>query len=182
MGNIRITGGAVLNTIVKLIKDWVIPILIALAITFLVNKFIFFNIQVPSESMYPTIKIGDRIMVLRIPRTNSLKRGDIVVFNSKELKEVLVKRLMGLPGDEITIDENGNVAINGRLVEEPYVLKKDGSVAKTFKVPEGSFFFMGDNRPVSWDSRKWEQPYIPKEAIMGKAFFRIYPFNRFGKL
>jgi len=167
--------------LVKFIKDWVIPILIALVITVLINKLVFFNIQVPTSSMYPTIKEGDRIAVLRVHDLSKLKRGDIVVFQSDELSETLVKRLIGLPGDTVEIREGEQVYINGTLFEQDFSYSVDDYTG-TFKVPEGCYFFLGDNRAGSYDSRRWVNPYIPGDAIMGRAAIRIFPFNRFGKL
>lgn len=111
--------------LVKFIKDWVIPILIALVITVLINKLVFFNIQVPTSSMYPTIKEGDRIAVLRVHDLSKLKRGDIVVFQSDELSETLVKRLIGLPGDTVEIREGEQVYINGTLFEQDFSYSVD---------------------------------------------------------
>lgn len=171
----------------KVFNEWIIPIGIAIILAFLVNKFVFFNVRIPTESMYPTIKIGDRALVTRIYNFNKLKRGDIIVFESKELKdengknERLIKRLIGLPGDEIVVQNDGKVLINGKEIDEPYV-KNNGGKSGTYKVPEGHYFFLGDNRPVSLDARYWKNTYIPKEDIQGKAQFTIFPFSRMGKL
>jgi signal peptidase I len=165
----------------KFVKDWIIPILIALVITILINKLVFFNIQVPTSSMYPTIKEGDRITVLRIHDLSKLKHGDIVVFHSDELKETLVKRLIGLPGDTIEIREGEQVYVNGIVFKQDFTYSVDDYTG-TFTVPEGCYFFMGDNRAGSYDSRKWANPYISADDIMGRAAIRIFPFNRFGKL
>ena len=167
--------------LIKFIKDWVIPILIALVITVLINKLLFFNIQVPTSSMYPTIKEGDRIAVLRVHNLSKLKHGDIVVFYSHELKETLVKRLIGLPGDTVEIKEGEQVYLNGTKFEQDFSYSIDNYTG-TFTVPEGCYFFLGDNRAGSYDSRKWNNPYILSEDIMGRASIRIFPFNRFGKL
>lgn len=165
----------------KFVKDWIIPILIALVITILINKLVFFNIQVPTSSMYPTIKEGDRIAVLRIHDLSKLKRGDIVVFHSDELNETLVKRLIGLPGDTVEIREDEQIYINGVLFEQNFSYSVDDYTG-TFTVPKDCYFFLGDNRASSYDSRKWANPYIYKDDIMGKAAIRIFPFSRFGKL
>jgi signal peptidase I len=130
--------------------------------------------------MYPTIKIGDRITVTRVYDKSKLKRGDIVVFYSYELKDRLIKRLIGLPGDEIDIKDNGQVFINGNKIEEPYVVYKE-ELGKQFKVPQDKYFFLGDNRADSRDARRWNNPYIDSKDIQGKAQFVIYPFKRFGK-
>lgn len=162
------------------IKNWVSPILVAIILATLINKFLFYNIRVPSESMYPTIKVGDRITVTRVYDKSKLKRKDIVVFYSNELKETLIKRLIGLPGDEIDIKADGQVFINGNKTDEPYVVYKE-ELSKQFKIPPDKYLFLGDNRASSLDSRKWENPYIDSKDIKGKAQFIIYPFKRLGK-
>ena len=88
---------------------------------------------------------------------------------------------MDLPNDEVEIKEDGSVYINKKKINESYVVNPGGKTGK-FKVPEDSYFFMGDNRINSLDARYWEKPYIPKKDIMGKARIIISPFSRFGKL
>lgn len=161
-------------------KEWIIPISAALLIAMLINKFLFFNVYVPTGSMIPTINIDDKMIVTRIYNTNNIKRGDIIVFYSDELKENLIKRVIGLPGDHIVIHD-GIVNINGNDLKEDYV-KNNDKYNGTFDVPQDEFFFLGDNRSVSFDARKWGNPYIDKDIIKGKAAFRFYPFNRIGSL
>jgi len=162
------------------IKEWLLPILVAVTLATLINRFLFFNIKVPSGSMYPTIKIGDKITVTKVYNKSKLKRGDIIVFYSYELKERLVKRLIGLPGDEIVIKDKGQTFINGIKVKEPYVVYPE-NLDKKFKVPKNKYLFLGDNRADSFDARRWKNPYIDGKDIEGKAQFVLYPFNRFGK-
>jgi len=164
----------------KIFSNWVFPIIAAIIIAVLIKELIFFQIKVPSESMYPTIKISDRIIVTRVYNKGNLKRGDLIVFESNELKETLIKRLIGIPGDEVVIKNKGKVFINGKRSEEPYVVYGE-DLDKKFKVPKGKYLFLGDNRAASLDARKWVDPYIDSKDIEGKAQFIIYPFNRFGK-
>jgi signal peptidase I len=164
----------------KVFIDWVIPIGVAIIAAILINKFLFFQVSVPSESMYPTIKIGDRITTTRVYNKEKLKRGDIVVFYSREIGKTLIKRLIGLPGDNIKINELGQVFINEEKLDEPYVVNKSNKQGE-FKVPENKYFFLGDNRAGSADARGWAEPYIEAKEIKGKAQFIVYPFNRFGK-
>lgn len=165
----------------KIFKDYIIPILVAIILAVLIRQFLFFKIMVPTASMYPTIKDNDQIIVTRIYNRNSLKRGDIVVFKSVELKEELIKRLIGLPNDTIKINEDGSVYVNGEKINQSYVVNNGGKFG-AFKVPAGHYFFLGDNRSNSLDSRYWQNPYIDWSDIEGKARFIIYPFNRFGDL
>ena len=161
-------------------KDWVLPILAALAIAFLVNKFIFFNVYVPTGSMIPTINENDKILVTRIYNPEKIKRGDIIVFHSDELDETLIKRAIGLPGDHIEIKE-GVLYINGEVIKEEYV-KNNDNFSGSFDVPQGKFFFLGDNRAHSNDARLWSNSYIDESQIKGKAQFKFYPFNDMGML
>lgn len=162
-----------------IIKDYIAPIVIAIILAFFIRKFVIFQISVPSESMYPTIKIGDRIMVTRIYNLNNLKRGDLIVFDSKELGKPLIKRLMGLPGDKVTV-EKGVVYINGQKLKEDYVINNEDYTG-SFDVPQGKYLFFGDNRANSFDARKWQNSYIAGSDISGKARFIIYPFKRIGE-
>lgn len=161
----------------NLLKDWVLPILAALVIAIVINKTLFFKSKIPTASMHPTIQKGDQVFVTRVYNKDKLHRGDIVLFNSKELNLLLVKRLIGLPGDTVEIKQGGVVYINGTMIDEPYVINKDNKTG-TFKVPENSFLFLGDNRADSFDSRYWKNPYIEKKDIVGRAWIIIYPFNR----
>jgi len=171
----------IIKDVKRFFMDWIVPIAVAVVLALAINKFLIFKIYVPTSSMYPTIKPGDRIMSSRIHNVSKLKRGDIVVFYSDELGETLVKRLIGLPGDKIDIKPDGIVFINGEKHDEPYVQNKDLRQGE-YQVPEDSYFFLGDNRRDSKDSRYWKNPYISKDKIMGKALFIIYPFNRIGGL
>jgi len=171
-----------MDIIKKVFKDWILPILAAIIIAFIINKVIFFNVSVPTGSMLPTINLGDKILVTRVHNRNNLKHGDIVVFHSDELHEDLIKRLIGLPNDEVEIKEDGSLYINNEKVNESYVVNPGGKAGVKFKVPKASYFFMGDNRINSLDARYWVNPFIPEKDIMGKARIIISPFSRFGKL
>jgi signal peptidase I len=161
-------------------KEWVMPVISAIVICLLLNKFVFFNVQVPTGSMIPTINLENRLLVTRIHKLDNIKRGDIIVFYSNELSERLIKRLIGLPGDKIEI-KNDAVFVNGEKLEEDYVKNIDKEKYNgTFEVPNGKYFFLGDNRPVSNDARFWKNPYIDGSAIEGKAQFIFYPFGSFG--
>lgn len=160
--------------------EWVVPILIALVLAFLINKFLIFKVKIPSESMVPTLNVGDRLFVTRIYNPEKLKRGDIVVFHSDEKNEDMIKRLIGLPGDKVVI-KDGIVTVNGETLKENYIGPAD-NYSGEFEVPEGKYFFLGDNRYWSLDSRYWENPYIDGSKIKGKAQIKVYPWSEFGKI
>lgn len=160
--------------------DWIVPIFIAAILALLVQKFLLFKVYIPSESMVPTINKGDQLFVTKVYNHNKLKTGDIVVFESDELQDRLIKRLIGLPGDHISI-VNGEVSVNGVKLEENYLGSHDQFNGE-YDVPEGYYFFLGDNRRNSKDSRYFVNTYIPQEDILGKAQIRVYPFDNFGWL
>ncbi|ATD54139.1 signal peptidase I [Clostridium chauvoei] len=161
-------------------KDYVKIIGISLLIAILVNKFIFFKARVPTSSMVPTLNIGDIVLVNRLYKLDLLERGDLVVFFSEEKGEYMVKRLIGLPGDYISIS-SGDVYINGEYLEEDYVQSKDDFIG-SYTVPEDKYFFLGDNRPISLDSRRWKNTYIDGKKIIGIVKFRIYPIPSIGSI
>lgn len=165
----------------KIISEWTIPIISAIILAFLINKFLIFKAYIPSESMIPTINKYDRLLVSRMHNSKSIERGDILVFKSEELKETLIKRVIGLPGDNIKI-KKGIVIINDEVLDEDYIQNNEFDYNGEFTVPSGKYFFLGDNRNNSIDSRFWNNPYIDFKDIYGKALIRIYPFEYFGKL
>ena len=130
--------------------------------------------------MYPTLKVKDQLFVTKMYSRDSIQRGDILVFFSDEFNELLIKRVIGLPGDDIVVKASGEVLVNGEVLEETYVVQKDETAIfdLEFKVPEDKYFFLGDNRANSLDSRYWSEPYIDFEDIRGEARIIIYPFNR----
>lgn len=148
----------------------------ALILGIIIRMFLLFVVIVPTPSMYPTIKDNDHLIVTRVYNPGHLERGNIVVFKSKELDTELIKRLIGLPGDTIKITNNG-IFVNGKKLNQGYVVYNGGKTG-TYKVPQGCYFFLGDNRANSYDSRYWKHKYIHASDIEGKARFIIFPFNR----
>lgn len=161
-------------------NEWIVPIVVAVILAILINRFLIFKVKIPSESMVPTLNVGDRLFVTRVYNPEKLKRGDIVVFHSDEKDEDMIKRLIGLPGDKVIIN-NGIVTVNGETLEEDYLGTID-TYNGEFEVPEGKYFFLGDNRYWSLDSRYWENPYIDGSDIKGKAQIKVYPWRDFGKV
>lgn len=164
----------------KICIDWVMPIVVAVVLALLIQKYLVYKVLIPSESMKPTLNVGDHLFVTRVYHPEKLKRGDIVVFNSEELNQVLIKRLIGLPGDKVEIVD-GVVYINDEKLDEPYVKNADTKSIK-FEVPEGKLLFLGDNRSNSYDAREWINPYIDYKDVMAKAQIRVYPFSDFGSI
>lgn len=135
----------------------------------------FIKPKVPtSASMNPTIEVNDYMFFLKTTENYQYKRGDVVLFTLDSTgKTEYVKRVIGLPGEEIEIKENGDVYINGELLDEQYVDKLEIPMygAGITKIPEDSYFLMGDNRYDSWDSRDFG--VINKENILGKLILNI---------
>lgn len=165
----------------RFLFDWVIPILGAIILAQLINKFLLFKVSIPTESMVPTVEKGDQLFVTKVYDAKSIKRGDIVVFKSDEFPDLLLKRVIGLPGDKIEINDEGKVYINGTEYKEDYV-KNPSDREASFQVPNGKYVMLGDNRARSNDARYWNNPYIDESSIEGKAIIRVYPLNRIGSI
>jgi len=160
------------------IKEWIIDIAIVACVALFVWNFIGYGVWITSGSMIPTLQVKDRLIVTRVHDYKSLKEGDIVLFKNDEFKDdILIKRLIGLPGDKIEI-KNGVVFRNGEQLKEDYV-ENNLIYNGTFEVPTGNYFFLGDNRAHSNDSRFWENPYVDESKIEGKARIKYYPIKDF---
>ena len=152
-------------------------VLVAVISALLTRRYIFFVTKVSSLSMYPLLKPNQRLLTKYMYSSNDVKRGDLIVFYSKEYREDLIKRVIGLPGDIVDIRKNGTIYLNQTKLDEPYV-KNHGGSAGVFTVPEGKYFMLGDNRAFSKDSRHFIDPYVLRNDIIGKAFLSIYPLYR----
>lgn len=136
-------------------------------------------LEIFGESMTPTLQDGEIVFSLK---TSKLEKGDIVAFyyNNK----ILVKRVIAGPGEWIdSIDENGNVSVNGQIIEEPYLEEKafgDADIEFPYQVPDGKFFVMGDHRATSVDSRHTIIGCVSEEQIVGRIIFRVWPLKAFG--
>lgn len=160
------------------LKEWIIDISVVACIAFLVWNFVGYGVWITSGSMIPTLQIKDRLIVTRVHNPKNLQEGDIVLFKNDEFPgEILIKRLIGLPGDKIEI-KAGIVYRNGEKLQEDYV-KNNEKYNGIFQVPENKYFFLGDNRANSDDSRHWKNPYVDESYIEGKAQLRYYPIKEF---
>jgi len=162
----------------KEVFDWIKVVFAALAISFIINNFIIVNGQVPSGSMENTVMTGDRIVAFRLSYLFELpQRGDIIMFKyPDDESQNYLKRIIGLPGETVEIID-GNVYINGSTepLSKDYLKEMPIGSYGPYVVPKNSYFMLGDNRNESEDSRYWNNPYVQKDKILGKALFRYYP-------
>jgi signal peptidase I len=161
---------------------WVRDVGIALLFVIIVMQF-FRPTIVRGPSMLDTLYPNDYIFLSKQAYTfGEVKRGDVVVFRSELMdendgKKNLIKRVIGLPGDTVAV-RDGSVFLNGAALDEPYT--RDGRTAGEMAevtVPAGELFLMGDNRQQSRDSRSPDVGFVSKEDIVGKAVFKLFPFN-----
>jgi signal peptidase I len=161
--------------------EWLVLVAASLAVALVVRGFLIQAFYIPSESMVPTLHIGDRVLVNKMSYDlHDVHRGDIVVFErpsgetDPRIKD-LIKRVIGLPGETIEARE-GRVLVNDRVLAEPYL----PSGTTTTNIPRqlirpNHVFVMGDNRSNSRDSRVFGQ--IPDDIIVGRAFIRVWPIG-----
>lgn len=181
--------------------DWIPTIIAAVITAFVIKTFGVASYYIPSESMVPTLEIQDRLLVNRFSYRFYFaepERGDIMVFRPADKPNVdFIKRVIGVPGDEIQV-KDGAVFVNGEKLEESYIKEppeyslpnadfefrnKDANIITTnkdgepvVKIPEGYYFMLGDNRNDSNDSHVWGLQ--KRKDIQGKALFIFWPFNR----
>ncbi|MBQ6335884.1 MAG: signal peptidase I [Ruminococcus sp.] len=173
LGRVRYKGGyrwALRSTIYTLV--------IAAALAVLVATLWMPVLRIYGSSMTPTLMNNEIVLSVK---GGEFKRGDIcaMYYNNK----VLVKRIVGCPGEWVNIDKDGNVFINGTLLDEPYVQEKalgDCDIELPFQVPEDHYFVMGDDRPVSVDSRHESIGAVAVDQIIGKIMCRLWPLDKIG--
>ncbi|MBK8666164.1 MAG: signal peptidase I [Burkholderiales bacterium] len=129
----------------------------------------FWLTRIRSHSMAPALPDGRLALTRRLWRRTPVRRGDVVVVQSRELGQAVVKRVIGLPGETVRI-EAGRVSIDGRALAEPYAAPSVFS--DRYRVPPGHYFLLGDHRDKSSDSRSWREPYIERAALIGKLVGR----------
>lgn len=153
------------------VLGWVYSGLIILAV-YIIFYHVLMITNVASGSMEPTLMTGGNCVMNRLAYVNNdVQRGDIVSFYSDEFDLDFTKRVIGLPNDKIEFID-GYVFINGQMCIEDYIPEDvETNCSKTFEVPDGCYFMLGDNRENSLDSRYWNNPYIPKNKIEGRLIF-----------
>lgn len=188
--------------------ELVVIVAVALGVALGIQAFLVKPFRIPSESMVPTLEIGQRVLVDRISlRFNDPERGDIMVFkppigadtstcavehppnqgcprsSSEKSDTNFIKRVVAIGGDRVAI-KRGRVYVNGKLQKEPFIRPDPFcdicNLPREVVVPEGQYYMMGDNRGASADSRKWGP--VPKDNMIGKAFATYWPPSKWGGL
>lgn len=174
----------------KVIKEIIttsLYVLLVLCLSYLFITFVGQRTEVQGSSMEATLSNGDQLVVDKISyRFRDPKRYDIIVFPFRyEDNTFYIKRIIGLPGETIQIDGEGNIWVNGEILEESYGrerIRDPGLAAEPITLGEDEYFVMGDNRNNSSDSRVEAVGNIHRNEIIGRAFIRIWPLSKFGIL
>lgn len=168
------------------ILEWVKTIVISVVIAIVITTFIRPTL-VKGHSMYPTLEPNNYLIINKIPyMIHEPERGDIVVFKSSlesidGKKKDLIKRIIALPGDELTV-KDGRVYVNGEELKEDYINGSFTPGKLSIEVPKGMVFVMGDNRGNSLDSRDPKVGPVDIDTIRGKVLVRLFPFSEIGRV
>ena len=161
----------------RVIKNAIYALIIVAAVAALIATLVLPVLQISGESMEPTLNNGEIVVLVK---TTKLDRGDLCGFSYNN--KILIKRVIGLPGEVINIDAEGTVYVDGEALEEPYLTGKalgECDIEFPFTVPENEYFLMGDHRESSIDSRSTVIGCIKLEQIVGKIFWKIWPLSEF---
>lgn len=165
---------------IKVLCSTLYSIIVVAAIAVLIATLVLPVLQIQGNSMEPTLNDEEIVVLVKTPK---LSRGQLCCFSYQN--KLLIKRVIGVPGDSITIDEEGYVYVNDVLLEEPYIIDRAlGECDITFPVhvTDNHYFVLGDNRSTSIDSRSTVVGLVDDEQVVGEIFFRIWPLNRFGSI
>ena len=157
----------------RILKSTVYALIVVAAVAVLIATLLLPVLQIAGTSMEPTLHNGEIVVLLK---TSSLERGDLCGFSYSN--KVLIKRVVALPGETVYMDGDGNVVIDGVPLDEPYLTEKalgECDIEFPFTVPENEYFLLGDSRQTSIDSRSSVIGCVPREQIVGRLFFRLWP-------
>ena len=159
----------------SVVKSTVYTLIVVAAIAVLVATLVLPVLQISGESMEPSLSNGEIVVLVK---TKKFERGDLCAFYYSN--KILIKRVIGLPGDVIVIDDEGTVFVNNVPLDEPYVTEKalgECDIEFPYQVPEEQLFVLGDKRESSIDSRSTVIGCIARENILGRIIFKIWPFK-----
>lgn len=165
------------------VKDWLVSIVVAIALAFIIRTFVVELYLVEGPSMRPTLHSGERLIVNKfIYRFRPPERGEVLVFRyPRDPSRDFIKRVIAIPNDTIEI-RDGRVYVNGALQNEPYILSRTRGDYPLATVPKDCLFMMGDNRNNSEDSRFADVGFVPYDLVKGKAMYVFYPFDSMKEL
>ena len=158
----------------KIIKE-ILPYILIIIAVILIRTFIITPVRVDGASMDQTLEDGQILLLYKLANVDY---GDIVVLDEEKEGEIIIKRIIGMPGDTVSIRDN-TVYVNGEEVEEDYAYGETSDYEE-ITLDDDEYFILGDNRPISKDSRYFGP--VKEDEIIGKVIFRLWPFNKFGTI
>ncbi len=162
--------------------EWIITLAVAVGLALAIHRWVGQLVIVEGESMEPTLHNEERVLLGKVEyRSTTPKRGDIVVVKYPGVKEDIIKRVVAVAGETITVHD-GNVYIDGTRLDEPYIMEPIEDETEATKVPEGTIFVMGDNRNNSMDSRSGSVGPIALDQVLGRAYVVVWPVGNWEKL
>lgn len=159
----------------RVLKSTMYALVIVAAVAALIATLVLPVLQISGTSMEPTLNNGEIVVLVK---TSNLKRGDLCGFSYSN--KILIKRVIGVPGDVLVIDPEGNVWVNGEMLDEPYVTEKsigECDIEFPYEVPENEYFLLGDHRETSIDSRNTVIGCVAKDQLLGKLVLKVWPFS-----
>ncbi|MBS4020892.1 MAG: signal peptidase I [Dethiobacter sp.] len=154
--------------------EWAKSIIIAILLALVIRAFVVEVFMVQGESMLPTLHDRERLIVSKVQLYyRDPQHGEIIVFKATEDRD-FIKRVIAVAGDEVRVDRDG-VYVNGRLLDEPYIMERAREAYGPVVIPDGAIFVMGDNRNNSMDSRHPSVGFVSLELLKGKAMFVFWP-------